>query len=278
MGPGAAPSTRPSGRDPDPLPASEPPSHHDPHRAARRARRAPPGPASGARARGRASVAAVATAAALALCLALSGPGLAQERTPIDLEPPLIEHEVLAEADAAERQSFVAQVVDDRELASVRLFWRLAGDEVFEPVPMARVSSSSTWIAQVPTEPGDDRRIEYWIEARDAGGNRTVRGFAFSPLVRRIVPAGRAPAAGPGRPREARSGEPARTGSPESGSDGRRTLWAVLGTLGVVLLVGLASSGGDGGGGGGGGEPEPPGDCGDDGCEVTITFGPPVTP
>ena len=200
----------------------------------------------------------------------------------VDLEPPLIEHEALPEVEAAERQSFAAQVVDDRELASVRLYWRYAGETRFEAEAMRRVSSSSTWVADVPTPPDETRAIEYWIEARDAGGNRTVRGFAFSPLVRRTArPAGSVAggdgggASGPARQRESRRGVPtggvAEPGTEASG--GRTTLWVVLGAVGLALVVGLAASGG-----GGGGTPDPVGGCDADGCDVTITFDPPVTP
>ena len=242
------------------------PTHTDPHRPGRRAVRA----------------------AALAACGALACARAAAQDGGVDLEPPLIEHEALPEAGAAARQSFAAQVVDDRELAAVRLYWRYAGETGFESLAMRRVSSSSTWVADVPTSPDETRAIEYWIEARDAGGNRTVRGFAFSPLVRRIArPAGglatgdagaaSGPASGPARPRESRRGVPAGTGSAEPGtgtSGGRTALWVVLGALGLALVVGLAASGG----GGGGGSSDPVGGCDADGCDVTITFDPPVTP
>ena len=224
---------------------------------------------------------------ACGVALASGAHASAQDDAPgrgdIDLEPPLIEHEVLAETASASRQSFVAQVVDDRDLASVRLFWRYAGETRFGSLPMTQVSSSSTWIAQVPTAPDELRAIEYWIEARDAGGNRTVRGFAFSPLVRRVVPAtggssvGGPATTGPARPRESRRGAPVTgpvDGAPAPGEGRRTALWVVLGALGVALIVGLASSGGGGGGGGGGG----PGDCGAEGCELTITFDPPLAP
>ena len=225
--------------------------------------------------RGAAPAAAVATAAArigIVACALACSNAAAQTRDGIDLEPPLIEHEVLAEAEPAPVQSFVAQVVDDRELASVRLFWRLAGQTRFEPMPMVRVAGSSTWTARVPTPDGEARAIEYWIEARDVGGNRTVRGFAFSPLVRRIgtAPGRAADRGGPGRPRESRGGAPTPgvDGAPSEGGTGRGALWVVLGALGVALVVGLAAS--SGGGSGGGGE------CDAEGCEVTLVFDPPV--
>jgi len=63
----------------------------------------------------------------------------------------------------------VAQVVDDRELASVTLNWRFRGESEYTRTAMSRVSSSSTWTGQVPTSPSESRSIEYFIEARDVG-------------------------------------------------------------------------------------------------------------
>ena len=233
--------------------------HIESCRASRRTRRA-------------GSALAGATLGLVACALALPGGASAEGASgELDVEPPLIEHEVLAEAASGARQSFVAQVVDDRELESVRLHWRRAGETGFEALAMTRVSRSSTWIAQVPTEPEDPRAIEYWIEARDAGGNRTVRGFAFSPLVRRVAVPRDTRAGGPGRPRDARAPTPTPSGDGEPG--GRNVLWVVLGALGAALVLGVALSGG-----GGGGTPSPGTGCGPDGCDVTITFDPPLSP
>jgi len=183
-------------------------------------------------------------------------PILAQPLEPfdaIDVEPPLIEHEVLLEAPAAFRQVFSAEVEDDRELVSVTLHWRFEGDERYTLTPMRPVPGSAIWSASVPTSDLESRAIEYYLQARDAGGNRTVRGFAFSPLTRRICATSQA--APP-------PGDPAPTVQ-------RSTMvYYVLGALVVGLVAGLASSGG-----GSDGEPS---ECGSDGCEVVITFQPPV--
>lgn len=250
----------------------------------------PPAVAVAARPAGRHWRPAIAGACLGTCAAALGTAGFAQTGAGVDeldVEPPLIEHEALPEAEAASRQSFVAQVVDERELESVRLHWRYAGESTYADVPMVRVSRSSTWLAQVTTDPVEARDMEYWIEARDAGGNRTVRGYAFSPLARRIVtPRGDA-GSGPGGARDARRPPGDGTGTGPVGiadapvgtdaSDGsRRTLWVVLGALGVALAVGLASSGG----GGGSGNPPPSGGggCAPEGCRIVLTFDPPVAP
>jgi len=104
----------------------------------------------------------------------------------IDVEPPLIEHDISTDVDADTRQSFFATVVDDDELDSVSLYYRFEDDPSYSVVLMKRVSFSSTYIVHIPTNPDSDRNIEYYIQARDKAGNRTVRGFAFNPLVRVI--------------------------------------------------------------------------------------------
>jgi len=107
-----------------------------------------------------------------------------------DVEPPLIEHTVMDAVEAAERQSFIATVVDDAELDSVSLYYRFQDDPTYNSLEMSRVSYSSTYIAHVPTDTNSARNIEYYIQARDKAGNRTVRGFAFNPLVREINTSG----------------------------------------------------------------------------------------
>lgn len=175
----------------------------------------------------------------------------------LDLEPPLIEHEQVLQADAGFRQRFIAQVVDDRELASVSLSWRFSGESRYARVAMNRLSSSSTWIGEVPTDPAESRSIEYFIEARDTGGNRTVQGFVFSPLVRRIID----PAPPPVDPADnAAEADPI---TPRS-----RTLYYVLGALAIGMIAGVASTRSSGG--------VDNRECGADGCDVVIRFEPPV--
>jgi len=171
------------------------------------------------------------------------------------LYPQLVPHEPARLGDAAFRQRFVAQVVDDRELASVTLNWRFRGESEYTRTAMSRVSSSSTWTGQVPTSPSESRSIEYFIEARDVGGNRTVRGFVFSPLVRRIINVE------PTNVPVVTENEPAAPAS--------KTIYYVLGALALGIIAGAASSRSSGG--------TDNGECGAEGCSVVIRFEPPVT-
>lgn len=182
------------------------------------------------------------------------------QSVPIDVEPPLIEHAIVNTVEAGIRQSFFATVVDDDELDSVSLYYRFQSDPAYSTIPMNRVSYSSTYIAHVPTKTTSDRNIEYYIQARDKAGNRTVRGYAFNPLVREINLPDATPVATVAEPNGATSGTTGR---------GRTVLYVVLGVLTLGLIAG--SLGGD--------EtveqPVTSEACPDGMCTITITVGQP---
>ncbi len=186
--------------------------------------------------------------------------------TNVDVEPPLIEHDVVAEAEAGIRQTFVATIVDDEELDQVLFYYRFAGETAFSRYTMMRVSFSYTYIAQIPTDPNNLNAIEYYIQARDTSGNRTVRGYAFSPLVRQIVvPVEETSVAGAAGAQSTPTAGAEGTVSGSSGSHLPKILYIVGGVLLLGLLASAASSSGGDSGSSGGGE------CMDDGCRVTLT-------
>lgn len=180
----------------------------------------------------------------------------------IDVEPPLIEHDVVAEAEADIRQTFVATVVDDEELDSVLLYYRFAGESSFSRYIMMQVSFSSTYSAQIPTDPDSYTPIEYYLQARDTSGNRTVRGYAFSPLVRNIVPLVAV----------ATRADTAVDTAEQMSEPATRKLPKAVYIIGGVLLVGLiasaAGSSDDDSGDGGT-------NCGANGCRLSLTLNPP---
>jgi len=172
-------------------------------------------------------------AAALVGALVLA-PLHAQER-PADTRAPIIEIESLGESTADATQTFTAQVADDRELAGVSLHHRRAGQQPFARVPMPALGANGYYGVSLTTDPDDLRPIEYYVQAIDETGNRTVNGFAFDPLVRTLLP---------------RAGATAAPVPPDDApieSSGRPRWWAVaLGVLAVGALVSLAGSdGGD---------------------------------
>ena len=151
-----------------------------------------------------------------------------------DVEPPVIEHDVVESAEADVVQSFSATVADDVELNSVRFLYRFEGETRFISVDMSRVASSSTYTAQVDTEIDDPRAIQYYFEARDGSGNRTLRGYNFSPLIR-LIEVPQLPV------------EPVVEEGPKKFN--RRPIYYVVGGVVAVALLGALVSGGGGDGG-----------------------------
>lgn len=188
----------------------------------------------------------------------------ARSVTTVDVDPPLIEHEVVAQAESDIRQTFVASVVDDGELDSVVFFYRFAGETYFTRYVMAPLSASSTYIAQIPTDPKLFTAIEYYIQARDRGGNRTVRGYTFSPLVREILPANNPAVAGP---TDLANTEIVKK---NSASGIPKSLYVIGGVLLLGLIASAASSGG------GSSSPQTGGPCGPDGCLLSLTVNRPL--
>lgn len=184
-------------------------------------------------------------------------PAFAQQTNAvIDLDPPLIEHEIIPEVESNTRQTFVATVVDDDELESVRLFYRFSGEPTYSSALMNRVSFSSSYIAQINTDPSTETAIEYYIQARDKSGNRTVRGYAFNPLIRSITVAG------------GESGSTTKVAANDATATQakpRKALYIVIGVLALGLLASLAS---DGGGSGN--------SCDASGCTIDINIDQPV--
>jgi len=173
---------------------------------------------------------------AAAVWLAVAGSVL-HAQTEIDIEPPLVEHEPLESGEAGTVQEFTATVVDDRELDEVLLFHRFAGEDAFDETPMRRVASSSVFTASVETEADDPRAIEYYIQARDQAGNRVIKGYAFSPLVRRMSDEDGTSAAG---------GSPGAEPEIEKSGGGRRWLYIGLGVLAAGAIAAAATTAEDG--------------------------------
>lgn len=110
-----------------------------------------------------------------------------QAQSSPDTRSPLIELEAVAESQAEESQVFTAQVVDDRLLKDVLLYHRRTGQQAFTPTPMTVLGDSAYYTASINTDPEDLRSIEYYVQARDESGNRTVEGYAFDPYTRVLI-------------------------------------------------------------------------------------------
>lgn len=126
-------------------------------------------------------------AVVVAIAMQLPGMNLAMAQSSPDIRSPVIELEVIVEAQASDSQVFTAQVIEETLLKDVLLYHRRAGQQPFIPVKMSQVENSDNFSVTLRTDPMDLRAIEYYIQARDEGGNRTVEGFAFDPYTRVLI-------------------------------------------------------------------------------------------
>lgn len=176
----------------------------------------------------------------LTFCLlAVATPAAAQ--TP-DSEPPVIDFERLNEGVQGDTQAFSAMVTDDRGVDRVTLFYRLDPQSRYESTSMISLAGTSIYTATVPTAGVEATVLQYYIEARDSAGNRSIQGFAFDPIERQLVPPGQPLAAAPAVDTAPAPIEPGI-------STGRKVLYGVLGVLALGAIA--AAAGGSGGGGGG---------------------------
>lgn len=123
----------------------------------------------------------------LVLLAVVANPAIAQNVP--DTEPPIIEIEALTESVADNTQVFAAQIAEDRVLLDAILYFRRQGQDSFTGVEMSPLGDTGYYSVSIETDPRDLRTIEYYVQARDESGNRTVSGFAFDPFQRELLPA-----------------------------------------------------------------------------------------
>lgn len=174
--------------------------------------------------------------AVLSLLAILFYSGLAQAQD-TDTVPPLIEVEELTEGTADRSQVFTAQVTEDNNLAGVTLYYRRAGQLPFTPAPMEALGTTGYFSVSIPTDFSDTRTIEYYVQAQDEAGNRTVSGYAFDPYQRTLT-------ASPD-PLDASAAKPADAATSTSTADTSTPLlkrrWFQI-TLGVIAAGVIASA------------------------------------
>ncbi|ASJ70898.1 hypothetical protein IMCC3135_03925 [Granulosicoccus antarcticus IMCC3135] len=123
----------------------------------------------------------------LLLCLGNGYSHAQSADAPLDTTPPIIELEELAEGTADRTQVFTAQIAEDNELQSVTLYYRRAGQLPYSPAPMESLGTTGYFSVSIPTDFNDVRTIEYYVQAQDESGNRTVSGYAFDPYQRLLA-------------------------------------------------------------------------------------------
>jgi len=146
----------------------------------------------------------------------------------LDLQPPVIVLQEQREGVAGQDQMFTVDVSDDVEVILVALFYRRAGEVGYIDLPMQPADAANFYTATLSTAADDTRSIEYYIQAEDRAGNRSIKGFVFDPLTRTLqsdVP-------------------PVTNTAAKEGGFSRPWLWGVIGLVAVAVIAGAASSGG----------------------------------
>lgn len=186
---------------------------------------------------------ALVAAAHLVCSVLIVAPGLvhAQSET-IDVDPPTIQLEAVVEGVRGETQVFSATVEDNNQVSSMTLHYRFGKDTSYLSVPMSAILGTSIYTASIDTSDTTAGVIQYYMEARDAGGNRTVQGFAFDPFERALI-----------EDNALVANEPIATAPVEPVASTRMSTQRkiIYGVLGVLVVGGLAaaSSGGSSGSG-----------------------------
>lgn len=183
-------------------------------------------------------------AAHLLLSVVMVAPGLVHAQS-VDVDPPVIELEVVNEGVRGETQVFSATASDNNDISSMTLHYRLGSASNYDSVPMSQIAGTSIYTASVDTANASVDLIQYYMEARDSGGNRTVQGFAFDPFERTLVDDQTVFAEAP-----AETGAVVPAVVPPRMSTQRKVVYGVL----AALLVGGLAAASRGSSGGGGGE------------------------
>lgn len=159
--------------------------------------------------------------------------GLAQTT---DIDPPEIEFEAIKTGTVGDSQVFAATVFDNAAVQSVMLFYRFAEDTTYQSRLMNILGSSGIYTVTLDSSevPETTNFVQYYIEAIDGAGNRSLEGFAFDPLERQLVPVTEVAMTSPSEP------------IPTDGIPLNRKI--IYGAVGLLIVGVLASASGGSGG------------------------------
>ncbi len=184
----------------------------------------------------------------------------------LDTEPPEVGLDGVGEARKGDSQVFTVSATDDSEISDLTVFFRQGTTGEFESAQMMRIGNTDLFTYTLRAEsiaPSTDV-IQYYFDARDAAGNRTLQGFSFDPLERTLIDGGSI---------QAESSPPSSSQSDKSTSvlgslsTTQKVVYGAVALVVVGALIAVASSSG-GVSGGAGNNP------GDEFTPVTIVSDP----
>lgn len=158
-----------------------------------------------------------------------------------DAEPPLVDFQPVGKGVRGDSQVFTVTVSDNEVVASVILHYRFGEESLYETREMQALGDTDIYTATIVTNDAAEAviSIQFYIEASDAAGNRTLEGFAFDPFERLLVDQELAVA-------ESSEQLPIESSAtPSVGiSTGRKVLYGILGVIVVGALASSSSGGG----------------------------------
>ena len=163
---------------------------------------------------------------------------------PLDFEPPRIGADASTEVFRDEPQVFTVTATDNAGVDSLVIYYRLGPDAEYLNGRMQRIGDTDLFSFTIPAEsiPATVSVIQYYIEASDFEGNRTLEGFSFSPVERVLLDK---PATVAGSDSQQSGESSSLLGSL---STTQKVVYGVVGLVIVGALVAVASdSGGDSG-------------------------------
>jgi len=152
----------------------------------------------------------------------------------IDSEPPAIVFEAVSQGYFGDSQVFTATVSDDTSVEAVTLYYRFNADSQYENREMKMLGSTDIYTTTIDSDsvPDGATSIQYYMEALDGASNRTLQGFAFDPIERKLIEAPAAVTRTAVAPVEVRM------------STGRKIVYGVLGIVVIGAIASAASGGG----------------------------------
>ena len=161
----------------------------------------------------------------------------------LDTEPPDVGFDTVDEASKGDSQVFTVVATDNESIESIVIFYRMGPDADYQSANMTRIGETDLYTLLIPADaiPDATEVIQYYIEAKDKAGNRTLQGFSFEPAERVLIEssssiAGNAPAPTQEESRSVLG----------SLSTTQKVVYTALGVIVVGALI-AAASGGSGG-------------------------------
>lgn len=167
----------------------------------------------------------------------------------LDTEPPDVGFDAVDESRKGDSQVFTVTATDNESIQSVVIFYRLGPDATYQATDMTRIGATDLYTLTIPAEsiPQSVELIQYYIEAKDQAGNRTLQGFSFDPAERVLVDFGSTNAVNTSpQTEEQAEPEPRSESVLGSLSTTQKVVYTALGVIVVGALIAAAGSDSEG--------------------------------